>query len=150
MAGNRLEAEALLSPTHGNEARGGVHFLEKDGHVHVRVELIGLQPHGVHGFHIHEKGDCSAPDGMSAGGHFAPERKPHGLPPDEYRHAGDMGNLIADEEGRVSITEVFNNFSLEGDESVVGRAVIVHADPDQGVQPSGAAGPRIACGVIAR
>jgi len=143
-----LQAEAVLSPTEGSKATGRVQFRTTDRGVEVRIELAGLEPYSEHGFHIHEKGDCSAPDGMSAGGHYAPDGNPHGLPPAAKRHAGDMGNVVADGAGRVSSTETFDTFSLSGPHSVMGRAVILHADRDQGVQPTGAAGARLACGVI--
>jgi len=142
------QAEAILSPTEGSKASGHVQFRTTDRGVEVRIELAGLEPYSEHGFHIHEKGDCSAPDGTSAGGHFAPDGHPHALPPDAKRHAGDMGNVVADDAGRVSSTETFDTFSLSGPHSVIGRAVILHADRDQGVQPTGAAGARLACGVI--
>jgi len=142
------QAEAVLSPTEGSTANGRVYFRSTDGGVEVRVEIAGLQPNSEHGFHIHEKGDCSATDGTSAGGHYAPHGNPHGLPPDPKRHAGDMGNVVADDTGRVSRTETFDTFSLDGTDSVVGRAVILHAERDTGAQPTGAAGARLACGVI--
>lgn len=143
-----IEAEAVMKPTDGNKASGRVRFRATDDGVEVRIELAGLKPNSKHGFHIHEKGDCSAPDATSAGGHYAPNRNPHGLPPADKRHGGDMGNVAADDTGRVDLTETFRNFALTGDESVIGRAVILHAEPDVGAQPTGAAGARIACGVI--
>jgi superoxide dismutase, Cu-Zn family len=143
-----VAAEAVLSPTEGSEASGRVRFRTTTAGVEVEVELAGLEPNSEHGFHIHEKGDCSAPDGTSAGGHYAPDGNPHGLPPDPNRHAGDMGNVVADDAGRVSLTETFDTFSLGGERSVLGRAVILHADRDTGAQPTGAAGARLACGVI--
>lgn len=141
-------AAAKLSPTEGHEASGTVHFEQAADGVKVTAELTGLAPNSVHGFHIHEKGDCSAPDASSAGGHYAPDDNPHGLPPDEQRHAGDMGNITADAQGKATFEGTFGNFSLSGDAPVLGRAVIVHVEQDQGTQPTGDAGSRAACGVI--
>jgi Cu-Zn family superoxide dismutase len=94
-------------------------------------------------------GDCSAPDGMSAGGHYNPEHKDHGLPPSETRHAGDLGNVTSDKDGKVHQELTVNNFSLTGTVNpIVGRSVIVHAKPDDGSQPVGNSGPRLGCGVI--
>jgi Cu-Zn family superoxide dismutase len=145
-----VRAVARMKPTEGNKASGVVYFEPASDGVVVRATLTGLTPGSLHGFHIHEKGDCSAPDASSAGGHYAPEGHPHGLPPAEPRHAGDMGNVVADDEGSVKVERTFDSFALDGDNSVVGLAVIVHAKEDKGTQPTGAAGARIACGVIER
>ena len=141
-------ASAILDPTEGNAVHGTVHFEQTENGVKVQAEVTGLEPNTSHGFHIHEKGDCSAPDGSSAGGHYAPKGNPHGLPPNPKRHAGDMGNITSNTEGKATMDATFDNFSLSGDSPVLGRAVIVHANKDQGTQPSGDAGARIACGVI--
>lgn len=141
-------AVAKLSPTQGNDVTGTVTFEQMADGVKVTADLTGLDPNTTHGFHIHEKGDCSAPDATSAGGHYAPNGNPHGLPPDEKRHAGDMGNITSDAEGNVKFEGKFDNFSLSGEAPVVGRAVIVHINKDQGTQPTGDAGARVACGVI--
>lgn len=145
-----VSAVARMKPTQGNKVSGVVYFEPTSDGVLVRATLMGLTPGSLHGFHIHEKGDCSAPDATSAGGHYAPEGHPHGLPPSAPRHAGDMGNVVADEEGSVKVERTFDSFALEGDTSVVGLAVIVHAQEDKGTQPTGAAGARVACGVIER
>jgi Cu-Zn family superoxide dismutase len=109
---------------------------------------MGLKK-GKHGFHIHEFGDCSAPDGTSAGGHFNPEGKMHGAPVDMSRHAGDMGNIEADESGKAHLEYIDPMMSLTGDHSIIGRSVILHQNEDDlKTQPTGNAGPRIACGVI--
>jgi Cu-Zn family superoxide dismutase len=141
-------AVAMLDPTEGNDTRGTIHFEQTANGVKVTVEVTGLAPNTSHGFHIHEKGDCSAPDASSAGGHYAPNGNPHGLPPDPKRHAGDMGNITSDANGKATMEATFDNFSLSGDSPVLGRAVIVHQNKDQGTQPTGDAGGRIACGVI--
>ena len=88
-------AETMLSPTKGNTAAGTVVFSEAGNKLRVVAEITGLSP-GPHGFHIHEKGDCSAPDGTSAGGHYNPTGKPHGNPEHAEHHAGDMPQLVAD------------------------------------------------------
>jgi Cu-Zn family superoxide dismutase len=109
-----------------------------------------LEP-GPHGFHVHEFGDCSAPDGSSAGGHFAPLGSPHG-PPDAgqgERHIGDLGNIVANADGVVEQELADSVIRLDGENSIVGKAIIVHAGADDfTTQPSGAAGERVACGVI--
>jgi Cu-Zn family superoxide dismutase len=141
-------AVATLNPTEGNDVHGTVHFEQTANGVRVTAEVTGLPPNTSHGFHIHEKGDCSAPDATSAGGHYAPKGNPHGLPPNPKRHAGDMGNITADAQGKATMDATFDNFSLTGDSPVMGRAVIVHQNKDQGTQPTGDAGARVACGVI--
>lgn len=147
-AGQTRSAIAVLSPTQGNNVRGSVTFTKVRGGVRVVADVVGLTP-GAHGFHIHEKGDCSAPDASSAGGHFNPTGMNHGAPDMDMRHAGDLGNLVADISGRARLTHVDRHMTMEGPNSILGRGVIVHADPDDlKSQPSGNAGPRVACGVI--
>jgi Cu-Zn family superoxide dismutase len=143
-------AEAAMAPTVGNGVRGTVRFIQGDQGLSVIVDLRGLPPGSEHGFHVHETGDCSAPDASSAGSHYAPEGHAHALPTgDEPRHAGDMGNVRADEDGEVHQRLEVPTLSIEGEApSVVGRAVIVHAQPDDGSQPTGIAGDRLACGVV--
>jgi Cu-Zn family superoxide dismutase len=121
-----------------------------DGGVQIVADLEGLEP-GKHGFHIHENGDCSAPDAESAGGHFNPDGSPHGAPdnPASQRHVGDLGNVEADADGKAHYERTDQIISMEGDNSIVGKAVIVHAQSDDlQTQPTGGAGPRLACGVI--
>lgn len=148
-ASHTLRASALLEPTKGHKVTGTVTFTEVAGGVRVEANLAGLTP-GKHGFHIHEKGDCSAPDASSAGGHFNPAGKPHGAPGDTERHAGDMGNIEADSSGLAKLDYVDHIMSLApGKNSITGHAVVVHAKPDDlHSQPSGDAGARVACGVI--
>lgn len=141
-------ATAIVEPTQGNQTSGTIEFESIDDGVCVTGTIANLKPNTKHGFHVHENGDCSAADGSSAGGHFSPDKSPHALPPKEPRHAGDMGNIEANDQGRVTLDETFPYFSLDGQKSIVGRAVIVHATRDDGGQPSGHAGARIACGVI--
>jgi Cu-Zn family superoxide dismutase len=142
------KAVAVLHPTEGNEVRGIVWFTKEEGGVRVVAEIEGLTP-GKHGFHLHAYGDCSSPDGKSAGGHFNPEGKNHGSPDDAERHVGDLGNLEADESGKARYDRVDSHLSLAGPNSIIGRGVIVHAQADDLTsQPTGAAGARMACGVI--
>ncbi|RKD91080.1 superoxide dismutase family protein [Mangrovibacterium diazotrophicum] len=148
-ADNGVEkAICVLQPTEGNTVSGTVTFTKTDGGVVVKAEVSGLTP-GKHGFHIHQFGDLTAPDGTSAGGHFNPEGHDHGAPTGEMRHVGDLGNLEANAEG-VAIYEVtYPSMTFAGPESILGRGIIVHADEDDLVsQPTGAAGARVAIGVI--
>lgn len=141
-------AIANLQATEGNTANGTVNFEEADGLVSIHAHITGLTP-GKHGFHIHGIGDCSAADGTSAGGHFNPEETEHGSPAAELHHSGDLGNVEADEEGNAHLSIGVDFITLsEGPSSILGRAVIVHAKEDDFGQPTGNAGPRVACGVI--
>jgi Cu-Zn family superoxide dismutase len=142
------DAIAKLNPTAGNSAEGVVTF-SKTGHgVRVIAKISNLPP-GPHGFHIHTYGDCSALDAGSAGGHFNPHDKPHGAPADEQRHVGDLGNIVADQNGVAVADFVDPLIAFEGENSIIGRAVIVHAQADDfKTQPTGAAGDRLACGVV--
>jgi Cu-Zn family superoxide dismutase len=144
-------ARATLAPTAGNQASGTVTFESRGDKVRMVAKLAGLPP-GAHGFHIHEKGDCSAPDGTSAGGHFNPAGKPHGDPAAGDHHAGDMPMVAADAGGNATVEAVLDAVTIgSGAADIVGRAVIVHKDADDyRTQPTGNSGARLACGVIAR
>lgn len=144
-------AATTLAPTQGNATKGTVTFAQKGNKVVVVAKVSGLTP-GPHGFHIHEKGDCSSPDAMSAGGHFNPTGKPHAHPSTTERHAGDMPMLVADASGNASMTTELDVITIgSGATDIVGKAVIVHTDPDDfKTQPTGNAGGRVACGVIRR
>jgi Cu-Zn family superoxide dismutase len=142
-------AIAVLHPTEGNKCKGVVRFTEQDGKVKVVAEVEGLTPGQKHAIHVHQCGDCSSADGMSAGGHYNPDNHPHGLPDAKERHAGDFGNLQADDQGKARLELTVDNITVQGHHNpVIGRAVIVHAKADDGGQPVGNAGGRIACGVI--
>ena len=147
-AGTAPSAVAKLEPTTGNTARGTVTFTQKGGKVVLDAKVAGLTP-GSHGFHIHEKGDCSSGDGMSAGGHFNPDGKPHG-PQGAPHHGGDMPSLKADASGQAKASFVLEGVTVTaGPASIVGRGLIVHKDPDDyRTQPTGNAGARVACAVI--
>lgn len=142
-------ATAQLEPTRGNTTTGTVTFAERMGKVHVTADVSGLAPSREHGFHVHEKGDCSSGDGMSAGGHFNPTGNPHG-PQGAPHHGGDMPSLQADASGRAKATFVLEGITVApGPNSIVGRGLIVHKDPDDyRTQPTGNAGARLACAVI--
>lgn len=144
-------AEVQLKPTQGNAVGGTVTFTEQGGKVRVVANVTGLKP-GPHGFHVHEKGDCSAPDATSAGGHFNPTGAPHGDPQKGAHHGGDMPMLMADKDGKAKLSAEMKGVTLaDGPASLNGRAVIVHADPDDHTtQPTGNSGARVACGLIAR
>lgn len=141
-------ASAALAPTQGQQAKGTVTFEKKPAGVEVSVQLEGLTP-GTHGFHVHEKGDCSAPDAASAGGHFNPTSQPHAARDAPARHDGDLGNLEADASGKVQVKLIDSKLKLDGPESILGKAVIVHEKADDyTTQPTGNAGGRVACGVV--
>lgn len=148
-AANGAKASALLVPTKGNIANGSVRFKQEGDNVLVMATVHNLAPGTVHGFHLHEKGDCESDDGMSAGGHFNPDGKPHG-PQDGAHHAGDMPALKADANGVASATFVLRGVTVSaGPHSVLGKGLIVHKDPDDyTTQPTGGSGARIACGVV--
>ena len=143
-------AEAVLKPTAGNAASGTVSFWKDGDAVVVTARVSGLTP-GPHGFHIHEKGDCSAPDATSAGGHFNPQGKPHGHPDQADHHAGDMPQLVADASGNANLTATLKTVGIgSGPADIVGRGLVVHAAADDfKTQPTGNSGARVACGVIA-
>ena len=143
------QAVAVLQPTAGQHCHGVVRFTQDGESVKVVADIEGLAPGQKHAFHIHQYGDCSAPDGMSAGGHYNPEGHQHGLPDSENRHAGDLGNVQADEQGKAHYEITVTNISISGAKNpIIGRGLIVHAKVDDGGQPVGNAGARIACGVI--
>jgi Cu-Zn family superoxide dismutase len=149
MSDDPPRATAGLDATKGNKTVGEVTFEQVGGKVLVTAQIIGLKAGEEHGFHVHEVGDCSSNDDMSAKGHFNPYGKPHG-PQGSEHHAGDMPNLKADDKGRVRMTAELDVVTVTaGPASIIGRAVIVHASPDDyKTQPTGNAGARLACGVI--
>ena len=146
------KATATLEPTKGNNVRGTVNFAQGGNKVRVSANITGLRPNGEFGFHIHEAGDCSSGDGMSAKGHFNPYGKPHGQHSSAERHAGDMPSLKADANGNANETFELDVITVaDGPASIVGRGLIVHVQPDDyKTQPTGNAGARSACAVIRR
>jgi len=142
------KAIAILSPTKGSTVSGIVTFEATEKGIRVVADVKGLTP-GKHGFHVHDFGDCTADDASSAGGHFNPSGMPHSMPSSEKRHAGDMGNIEADKDGKAHLDYVDMAMTMTGEQTIVGRAVIVHENEDDlKTQPTGAAGARLACGVI--
>jgi superoxide dismutase, Cu-Zn family len=148
--GGTTTAVANLQAAPGGQVNGTVTFTQSGNRVIVVADVRGLPPNTTHGFHIHEKGDCSSPDFTSAGGHFNPGGHPHAGPGEAARHAGDLGNLEAGANGRAYKRMTVDNITLgSGANSVIGRSVIIHEKMDDlKTQPTGAAGGRIACGVI--
>jgi len=145
-------ATAVLQPTTGSTVQGTVQFIQTAGKVLVRARVTGLRPNAEFGFHIHEAGDCSSGDGMSAKGHFNPFGKPHAHAGTTERHAGDLPSLKSDAGGNADLTADVDVITVvEGPASIVGRGLIVHAQPDDfRTQPTGNAGARSACAVIQR
>jgi Cu-Zn family superoxide dismutase len=145
---HKADALATLNPTKDSTVTGTISFTKVDDGVRIDGDVKGLTP-GPHGFHIHEKGDCSAPDAASAGGHYNPTDMPHGDPAAALRHIGDLGNIEADASGVAKFTRVDRIIKLDGPTAIIGHAVIVHAKADDlKSQPAGNAGGRVACGII--
>ena len=145
-----LRATAALQPTKGNKAFGEATFEQVGDKVRMVVFAQNLPPLREVGFHIHEAGDCSSGDGMSAKGHFNPHGKPHGHPATAQRHAGDLPSLKAAKNGRAKLDVMLDGIAIgSGSGNIVGRGLIIHAQADDyRTQPTGNAGARIACGVI--
>ncbi len=141
------ELHVPLIPKSESSISGYVELTETVKGVHVKVLVRDAEP-GLHGVHIHEVADCSAPDGKSAGGHFNPAENPHGIPDkaDEH-HLGDLGNITIDSDGSGTLEHAvrYADLSEGGEMSFRGRGLIVHADPDTGEQPTGGSGARVAC-----
>lgn len=145
---NVSKAVAELHALKDSKANGTVTFTKESGGIHVVAEIKGLTP-GDHGFHVHENGDCSDPEGKSAGGHFNPTHMPHAGRDADQRHVGDLGNITADQNGTAKLDIVDKHLTFEGENSILNRSVIVHGKADDlKSQPAGEAGGRIACGVI--
>ncbi len=150
-ASTAKQAIANLASASGSLVSGRLTLVPMGDGVHITGEIGGLQANSSHGFHIHEKGDCSAADASSAGGHFNPAAKPHGRAGHGAHHAGDGDNLVADAQGVARVDAHFPGVSLggAGANDIAGRALIVHANADDySSQPAGNAGARVACGII--
>jgi len=144
-------AVANIAPASGTLVSGRLALAPMGDGVHVTGDIGGLAPNSVHGFHIHETGDCSAVDASSAGGHYNPAGAAHGRASSAPHHAGDIDNVVADGNGVAHVNAHVSGVVLGGDPSrdILGRAFVVHAMPDDyRTQPSGASGTRVACGVI--
>jgi len=142
-------AMASLESRSGSTARGTATMKQRGDGVAIHLDITGVTP-GVHGIHIHEKGDCSAADASSAGAHYNPMAAPHGGPSDPMRHAGDFGNVTADASGTIRTDVMVSGITIsDGPASAIGKALVLHASPDDlTTQPSGNAGARVACGVV--
>ena len=140
---------AIIKPVGDSRVEGSVLFVKTDAGIKITAKIGGLTPNAKHAIHIHEFGDLGSDDATSAGDHFNPDGHPHAMPDKEERHAGDMGNLEADDKGNAVLDLTVKNITLDmGPRGILGRAVIVHAKPDDGGQPTGNAGDRIGAGVI--
>jgi len=141
------KAAAQLEPKSGSQVTGTVTFTKVGDEIQVVADIQNLKP-GKHGFHIHEKGDCSAADAASAGAHFNPTQKHHGGPMTADHHTGDLGNIEADASGKAHL-DWKGKMSLSGTDSIIGKSIVVHEkDDDLKTDPSGNSGARIACGAI--
>jgi len=141
------QAVGEIHPLKDNHVTGTVTFTKVPGGVRIVADIEGLKP-GEHGFHVHEHGSCEG-DGTSAGGHYNPTNSKHGGPDSPERHVGDFGNLVANAEGKAHYDRVDTLISLEGEQSIIGKSLVIHADRDDFVtQPTGNSGPRIGCGLI--
>lgn len=144
-------ASSVVTPTPGNAASGFVTFKDTAEGLLVVAEISGLTPNQKHGFHVHQLGYSGSSDATCTKGHYDPAGTGfHALPGfDGDHHAGDLGVLQADSSGRANYRAVFEDLSVAGLHAIVGRAVIIHAKPDDGGQPTGNAGGRIGVGNIA-
>ncbi len=147
----KISARVELAATEGHRGSGRLSLEREAQGVRIVGMLSGLDAGSEHGFHVHENGDCSAPDASSAGGHFNPHGQAHGKPDADQHHAGDMFNVQADAQGSARVDVLVPGVSLRdgavGD--VLGKSIVVHKQADDYVtQPSGNSGDRIACGVI--
>ena len=150
-ASTAQKADVNLASASGSLVSGKLVIVPMGDGVHITGEVGGLKPGDTRGFHIHEKGDCSAADASSAGGHFNPDTQAHGRAGHGVHHAGDSDNIVADANGVARINTHVSGVSLGGGAAndIAGRAVIVHAAADDYTsQPTGNAGARVACGVI--
>ncbi len=148
-AADAATANAAIESRSGSKVTGKAAFTELPAGTKIEVWIENATP-GVHGIHLHEKGDCSAPDASSAGAHFNPSGNPHGGPAEEKHHNGDWGNITvgADGKGHLSVTSAMLTVK-PGPNSVVGKAVVFHEKADDlKSQPSGDAGGRYGCGVV--
>lgn len=140
-----------MEPRSGSTMSGTATFTEKNGKVYLVADFNGLAP-GVHAIHIHEKSDCSAPDGSSAGGHWNPTFQSHGKWGVGSYHRGDIGNFAVNENGEGKVIFETDEWCIgcnDPKKDITGKSLVVHADPDDmHSQPAGNAGARIACSAI--
>lgn len=141
-------AMCVIRPTAGNETSGVITFKKEGDGIRIQARISGLTP-GKHGFHVHEWGNVDCTDGKCTGGHFNPDGVDHAGPDAATRHVGDLGNLEAGEDGSATYDRLDEHVAFSGRNSIIGRAIIVHADPDDlASQPTGNAGARVGYGVI--
>lgn len=144
-------AVAELKATQGNGVSGTLMFAPMGDGIHINGSIKGLAPGSTHGFHVHENGDCSAPDASSAGAHFNPTQQPHGDPAGATHHLGDIPNVTADAAGSAEVDIHVSGLTLRTGQAddALGKSVIVHEKADDYTsQPAGDSGNRIACGII--
>lgn len=143
-------ANAQLRAKSGSDISGTVSFRLDPGKdaMRIKLEANGLEP-GKHGFHVHENGSCSGEGAKGAGGHFNPANRKHGAPTNADHHAGDLGNVVVESGGTVSVEVESPALTFTGESSIIGKSIVIHAKADDFYsQPSGDAGKRVACGVI--
>lgn len=144
-------ATATISGASGSNVTGTATFTQRDeGEVHLMLRVENV-PAGEHAVHLHEKGDCSAADATSAGAHWNPTNEEHGRRGEGSFHSGDIENMTVGDDGIGTVDMNVEGWSIGGGDGsdILNKAIIIHADPDDFTsQPSGAAGARIACGVI--
>lgn len=142
------KAVCVILPVNKSGVSGVVFFVSQAGRVHIHGKISGLTP-GKHGFHVHQFGDLTDEmKGESAGGHFNPHNMMHGAPDAQTRHAGDLGNVMANSDGVATIDQYDSQIKLDGPDSIIGRSIIVHDKADTFGQPTGNAGGRVGYGVI--
>ncbi|MFV5685433.1 superoxide dismutase family protein [Flavobacterium sp. GB2R13] len=148
---NSKKLNIVFEPKSNSTVSGTATFEEKNGKVTFVAKLAGLKP-GIHAIHIHEKSDCTAADGSSAGGHWNPTFKKHGKWGVGEYHKGDIGNFTADEKGNGTITLTTDEWCIgcgDATKDILGKGLIVHQGTDDYVsQPAGNAGARVACSAI--
>lgn len=143
---NHHGAQAKVEAKSGSNVEGTIDFEDSKEGLKVNYNLTGLEKNSKHGFHIHEKADCSSVDAKSAGPHYKKMKSGVGTSLDTpQKHEGDMPEVMANEKGQAEGTFIMPNLTLHKKNAVVGHAVIVHGGPDDVTKPSA---PRVGCGVI--
>jgi Cu-Zn family superoxide dismutase len=147
------KAKATLVDSQGKKV-GEAQLEETTNGVKITLKVENLPP-GVHALHIHEKGLCNPPDFNTAGGHFNPFGKKHGLKNPQGYHAGDLPNLVVDTDGKEIYETIATQVTLKAGKNSLfqpgGTSLVIHEGPDDYLtDPAGKAGARIACGVISR
>jgi Cu-Zn family superoxide dismutase len=140
-------AVAVIVPTKGNSISGTLWFDTTPDGLHIHGTVSGLDPNSKHGFHVHDFGDLTSDDGMAAGGHYNPDKMPHGGPMSPMHMAGDLGNITADEKGVATVDITTKDMSVSGVHPIVGRSVVVHLKEDE-MTPTAPNSARIGVGVI--